>query len=61
MLAFCFREDKVNRCAFGRRIVSLTVRLKDFAILGSDVQKVPKPESEQARGEGRDTSKRPTG
>ncbi|XP_042268854.1 LSM14A mRNA processing body assembly factor a isoform X6 [Thunnus maccoyii] len=27
---------------------------------GTDVQKVPKPESEQARGEGRDTSKRST-
>ncbi|XP_040894741.1 LSM14A mRNA processing body assembly factor a isoform X6 [Toxotes jaculatrix] len=31
-----------------------------FSHSGTDVQKVPKPESEQARGEGRDTSKRST-
>ncbi|XP_071384671.1 LSM14A mRNA processing body assembly factor a isoform X1 [Centroberyx affinis] len=31
-----------------------------FSNSGTDVQKVPKPESEQARGEGRDTSKRST-
>ncbi|XP_067349253.1 LSM14A mRNA processing body assembly factor a isoform X7 [Channa argus] len=31
-----------------------------FSPSGTDVQKVPKPESEQARGEGRETSKRST-
>ena len=36
-------------------------RLKDSTITGTDAQKVHKPESEQARGEGRDTSKRSTG
>lgn len=74
LLTFCSRGptfETVVPLSEGRRLAppglfshdcwSCVGRLKDSAIPGTDVPKVPKPESEQARGEGRDTSKRSTG